>query len=69
MVLFKLIAIFAYLRKKDLLYVSCTYTRRFIIEKLLTGGLEIDKDYVTEEVMIAKRKRWEDAILNVGNLE
>ena len=39
------------------------------MEKLLTGGLEIDKDYVTEEVMIAKRKRWEDAILNVGNLE
>jgi hypothetical protein len=26
------------------------------MEKLLTGGLEIDKDYVTEEVTIAKRK-------------
>ena len=27
------------------------------MEKLLTGGLEIDKDYVTEEVTIAKTKR------------
>ncbi|HEX5892994.1 MAG TPA: hypothetical protein VFY41_09040 [Nitrososphaeraceae archaeon] len=51
-----MIAIFAYLKKKDLLYVSCTYTRWFIMEKLLTGSLGIDKDYVTEEVTIAKRK-------------
>jgi hypothetical protein len=39
------------------------------MEKTVDGGLEIDKDYVTEEVMIAKRKRWEYAILNVGNIE
>ena len=32
-------------------------------------GLEIDKDYVTEEVTVAKRKDGKIAILNVGNLE
>jgi hypothetical protein len=29
----------------------------------------IDKDYVTEEVMVAKRKDWEVAILNISNLK
>jgi hypothetical protein len=35
--------------------------------KTVDGGLEIDKDYVIEEVMIAKRKDGKIAILNVGN--
>ena len=37
--------------------------------KTVDGGLEIDKDYVTEEVTIAKGKDGKIAILNVGNLE
>jgi hypothetical protein len=37
--------------------------------KAVDGGLEIDKEYVTEEVMIAKRKDGKIAVLNVGNLE
>ena len=37
--------------------------------KAVDGGLEIDKEYVTEEVTIAKRKDGKIAILNVGNLK
>ena len=33
------------------------------MEELLTGGIEIDKDYVTEEVTIAKTKRKDANIL------
>jgi hypothetical protein len=33
------------------------------------GSVQIDKDYVTEEVMVAKRKDWEVAILNISNLK
>jgi hypothetical protein len=37
--------------------------------KTVDGCLEIDKEYVIEEVTIAKRKDGKNAILNVGNLE
>jgi hypothetical protein len=32
-------------------------------------SVQIDKDYVTEEIMVAKRKDWEVAILNISNLK
>ena len=35
--------------------------------KTVDGGIEIDKDYVIEEVTTAKRKDGKIAILNVGN--
>jgi hypothetical protein len=37
--------------------------------KTVDWSLKIDKDYVTEEVTIAKRKDGKIAILNIGNLE
>jgi hypothetical protein len=37
--------------------------------KTVDRGLEIDKDYGTEEVTIAKRKGGKIAILIIGNLE
>jgi len=37
--------------------------------KTVDGGIEIDKDYVIEDVATAKRKDGKIAILNVGNLK